>query len=257
MPIPKDKSFFIVQIDKKELNKMMKEENTKQKENGFNNNHFQMKYKGNDSKYYPLMDKFLTSYMQCMVNIDTLKSKNLINEKKKILYDPEYKDIFKYTNFGTTDISYKKLANFIMKENLSKNLNSREKDYKKEFMSKKPEMKYHLPGINGIPEYIVYLSKEDRKKILNNKLPPLKSQKKKPNIEPKKEKKEEINEIIFIQNNLAQNSDKKEENLYEASNKIEVQQMEEDINKEKKEKISTDKYKEIKFENTQLEANNI
>ena len=51
MPIPKDKSFYIVQINKKELNKMMKEENTKQKENGFNNNHFQMKYKGNDSKY--------------------------------------------------------------------------------------------------------------------------------------------------------------------------------------------------------------
>lgn len=257
MPIPKDKSFYIVQINKKELNKMMKEENTKQKENGFNNNHFQMKYKGNDSKYYPLMDKFLTSYMQCMVNIDTLKSKNLINEKKKILYDPEYKDIFKYTNYGTIDINSKKLAKFIMKENLSKNINSREKDYKKEFMSKKPEMEYHLPGINGIPEYIVYLSKEDRKKILHNKLPPLRSQKKKPNNEPKKEKKEEINEVVFIQNNLAQNTEKKEEKLYEASNKNEVQQIEENNNKEKKEKINTDKYKEIKFENTQLEANNI
>ena len=256
MSIPKDKSFYIVQINKKELNKMMKEENTKQKENGFNNNHFQMKYKGNDSKYYPLMDKFLTSYMQCVVNIDTLKSKNLINEKKKILYDPEYKDIFKYTNYGAIDISNKKLATFIMKENLSKNLNSKEKDYKKEFMCKKPEMKYHLPGINGIPEYIVYLSKEDRKKILNNRLPPLKNPKKNLKNESKKEKKDEINEVVFIQNNLAQNTTK-EEKLYEASNKIENQKVEEDADKEKNAKINTDKYKEIKFENTQLEANNI
>ena len=30
-------------------------------------------------------------------------------------------------------------------------------------------MKYHLPGINGIPEYIVYLSKEERKKNGYNK----------------------------------------------------------------------------------------
>ena len=255
MPIPKDKSFYIVQINKKELNKMMKEENTKQKENGFNNNHFQIKYKGNDSKYYPLMDKFLTSYMQCMVNIDTLKSKNLINEKRKILYDPEYKDIFKFANYGALDINNKKLGKFIMKENLSKNLNSKEKDYKKEFMSKKPEMEYHLPGINGIPEYIVYLNKEDRKRILKSKLPPLKNLKKKPKNEPKKEK-EEINEVLFVQNNLAQNTEKKQEKLYEASNKND-QQVEEDANKEKKEKINTDKYKEIKFENTQLEANNI
>ena len=244
MPLPKDKSFYIVQINKKELNKMLKEENIKQKENGFNNNHFQMKYKGNDSKYYPLMDKFLTSYMQCMVNIDTLKSKNLINDKKKILYDPEYKDIIKNEIYGAkADISNKKFAKFIMKENLSKNLDNKEKDYKKEFMSKKPEMKYHLPGINGIPEYVVYLSKEDRKRILKSRLPPIKITKKKINDKPKNEvkKKEEINEInenIFIYN--PQNIEKKEEKLLEASNKNEVQQIEED-NKEKEEKINTDK----------------
>ena len=168
LPIPKDKKFFIVQIDKKELNKMAKEETTKQKENSFNNNHFQVKYKGNDSQYYPLMDKFLTSYMQCMVNIDVLRSKNLINEKRKILYDPEYKNIYKLGNYNE-DINDVKFAKFIMKE--TKNIKTKEKDYKKEFMSKKPEMKYHLPGINGIPEYVVYLSKNERKKMLMGKLP--------------------------------------------------------------------------------------
>ena len=180
---------------------MAKEENTKQKENGFNNNHFQVKYKGNDSKYYPLMDKFLTSYMQSMVNIDVLKNKNLINENKKILYDPEYKDIFKLGNYNE-DINNVKFAKFIMKKNLSKNLKIKEKDYKKEFLNKKPEMEYHLPGINGIPEYVVYLSKEERKKLFMSKLPPI-NQTKKRSIKNKKKdenEKEKEQEEIMLKN---------------------------------------------------------
>ena len=263
LPIPKDKKFYIVQIDKKELNKMEKEENTKQKENGFNNNHFQVKYKGNDSKYYPLMDKFLTSYMQSMVNIDILKNKNLINEKKKILYDPEYKDIYKLGNYNE-DINDVKFAKFIMKE--TKNIKTKEKDYKKEFMSKKPEMKYHLPGINGIPEYAVYLSKNERKKLIMNKLPPIKQSKKpKRNIKNQKNKNEkkeenEKEEVIKLKNNNLEKVEKKEEKLNEAGNKFMVEQLDEEKEKEKekekKKKINTDKYKEIKFEKTQLESNN-
>ena len=243
MPIPKDKDFYIVQIDQKELNKMIKEENTKQKEEGFNNNHFQMKYKGNDSKYYPLMDKFLTSYMQSMVNIDVLKKKNLINEKKRILYDPEYKDIVKFGNYNPEDMNNQKFANFILKDNFSRNLKNIEKDYKKEFMNKKPEMKYYLPGINGIPEYIVYLNKEERKKILKNRLPLIKKKKK-----PKEKK---IEEIIFFQNNNPRNVEKNPEILKGAPNKLE------DKEGDDKDKINIDNYKEIKFQNTQLEAKNL
>jgi hypothetical protein len=83
LPIPQDKSFFFVKIDKNELKQMMKKESIKRKEVGFNNNHFQIKYRGNDSKYYPLMDKFLTSYMQSDVNIGTLKEKISLMRKKK------------------------------------------------------------------------------------------------------------------------------------------------------------------------------
>ena len=262
MPIPKDKSFYLVKIDKKEFNKILKEENTKKLENGFNNNHFQLKYKGNDCKYYPLMDKFLTSYMQSLVNINTLKNKNLINENKKILYDPEYKDLFKFGSYFNEDIDNQKFVNFVMTKNVYKNIHIKEKDYKKEFLNKKPEMKYHLPGINGIPEYIVYLNKEERLKILKNlknKLPPINMHKKKPKKE--NEKKEVVK---MIKNNGAENTEKKQAQNKEAQNNLNnVQEADIDKDKDKdKEKENekdeiNNKYKEIKFEPTQLEENNL
>ena len=248
IPIPKDKSFYLIKVDKSKLNKMQNEENEKKKENGFNNNHFQRKYKGNDCQYYPLMDQFLTSYMQSMVNIDILKNKNLINDKKKILYDPEYKDIYKLENYYPKDLNNRKFAKFIMKQNLIKNFDAKEKDYKKEYLSKKPEMKYHIPGINGVPEYIVYLSKEERKKLLKNKLPPLKPKKK-----PKKE--EKVKEVILFRKNFHENTEKKENTLRDAKNDLD--EVKEDEKNEKEEKINTDGYKEIKFQDTQLEANNL
>ena len=261
MPIPKDKSFYIVKIDKKEFNKMLKEENTKKQENGFNNNHFQLKYRGNDCKYYPLMDKFLTSYMQSLVNINILKNKNLINEKKKILYDPEYKDIFKFWNNSIEDIDKKKFETFIMKKNISNNFNIKEKDYKKEYKNKKPEMKFHLPGINGVPEYIVYLSKEERKRLSNKKLPPIKPIKYKPKKEP-----EQVEEINMMEKKSIKNLHKKEK-INEAQNKIPEQNNNLDNNKEENDnekdkvkeekKFNFDKYKEIKFQQTPAEANNL
>ena len=234
LPKPKDKSFYLVQIDKNELKKMLKEENTKRKEDGFNNNHFQMKYKGNDSKYYPLMDKFLTSYMQSTINIDILKNKNLINENKKILYDPEYKDLYKFGGYNPLDINNQNFAKFIMRENLSKNINNKEKDYKKEFLSKKPEMKYHIPGINGIPEYIVYLNKEERKKLMKKKLPPIKK---------KEEKKEEV--IMILNASEPERIEEKKPVLNEASNNNDFIQEEE--------KVDVSNYKEIKFQSTPSE----
>ena len=191
------------------------------------------------------MDKFLTSYMQSMTNIDTLKKRNLINENRKILYDPEYKDKTKTGKFYSEGINYKKLTNFIMKRNLSQNLNCLEKDYKKEFLTKKMETKYYLPGINGIPEYIVYLNKDERKKILNGKLPPLKTQRK----ELKKENREEIS----LKPNFNENVKEKKVNVPGNKNVLNDEQ---NGNDKKEEKIDTDKYIEIEFEKTQLEAEN-
>ena len=258
LPIPKDKSFYFVQIDKNELKKIMEKDNTKRKEEGFNNNHYQMKYGGNSHKYYPLMDKFLTSYMQSGVNIDILKNRNLINEKKKILYDPEYKELYKFNN-APIDLNENKFATFIMKANLSKNMNIKEKDYKKEFLSKKPEMKYHLPGINGIPEYYMYLNKSERKKMKQKKLPPLKKRKKKTDEEnkdeeqnkTKKNEEKEIEKILLINMRTAKDEEKKE-TLKRGANNENKEKNEENKDEEK---INTDKYKEIKFQSTPLEAN--
>ena len=234
-------------------------DNTKRKEEGFNNNHFQMKYGGNSYKYYPLMDKFLTSYLQSGVNINILKNRNLINEKKKILYDPEYKELYKFIN-PPIDLNENKLATFIMKANLSKNLNIKEKDYKKEFLSKKPEMKYHLPGINGIPEYYMYLNKSERKKMKQKKLPPLKKRKEKNDEENKdeeknkaKKKEKEIEDILLINMRLAKDEEKKEM-LERGANNENKEKNEENKDEEK---INTDKYKEIKFQPTPVEANSM
>ena len=233
---PNDKSFYYIKIPKNELDKILKEENSKKKENGFNNNYYHRTYKGNNTKYYPLMDKFLTSYMQSLVNIDNLKNRNLINEKKKLLYDPEYKDFFKYGSPDKEELNEHKLVRFIMNKNLSKNIHEKEKDFKKDYMNKKPEMKFYLPGINGIPEYIVYLDKDERKKYLGNKLPPIK----------KKPQKEEKKEVVFDMENMnAPNVENKEEKLNEAGNKALLE-----------EKFDTSGYKEKKFEPTQLEADN-
>ena len=240
MPIPKDKSFYLVHVDKKEFNKILREQNTKKLENGFNNNHFQLKFKGNDCKYYPLMDKFLTSYMQSLVNINTLKNKNLINENKKILYDPEYKDLFKSGNYYNEDIDNQKFVNFVMTKNISKNIHIKEKDYKKEFLNKKPEMKYHLPGINGIPEYIVYLNKKERLKILKklkNKLPPIKLHKKNPKKENEKV------EMKKMKNNYAKETVKKQGQSKEAQNNLNNVQ-EADTNNDKNKDKDMEKEKE-------------
>ena len=242
---PKDKSFYYVKIQKNQLDKIIKEENAKKQENGFINNYYQRTYRGNTPKYYPLMDRYLRSYMQSEVNIDTLKSKNLINDKKKILYDPEYKDFYKYGIPDQEELNKRKLAKFILKKNLSHNLLEKENDYKKEYMSKKPEMKYYLPGINGIPEYIVYLNKKDRKKYLGTKLPVITKRER-----PKKKKEKKEEKIELVNNAKDRNEEKKENDLKDAGNDGIVG------NDEEKANIDTSGYKEIKFQPTQLEQEN-
>ena len=178
------------------------------------------------------MDKYLTSYMQSSVNIDVLQNKNMINKKKRILYDSEYKDFFKNGNLNSEELTKQKLSKFILEQNIS----NKEKDFKKEFLNKKPELNFHIPGINGIPEYIVYLNKEERKKYLKNKnIPPIKKK--------AKEEKKEIS--LIMKKNLR--VDKNKEKLKEAENKPMLGN---------DNKVNTNELKEIKFNSTPLEKDN-
>ena len=231
IPPPKDKSFYIVQIDKSEYDKVLKTEIEKRQENGFNNNYYHRDYRGNETQYFPLMDKFLTSYMQSSVNIDVLQNKNMINKKKRILYDSEYKDFFKNGNMDKDELNKKKLTKFILEQNIL----DKEKDFKREFMNRKPEMNYYIPGTNGIPEYIVYLNKEERRKYLKNRFPPIKIK--------AKEKKKDISMIMKKNLRVDKNKDK----LNEAENKNMLGN---------DERVNTDELKEIKFNNTPLEKDN-
>ena len=230
---PNDKSFYIINLKKNDYERILKKENNKKQEEGFNNNYYHRKYKNNDNNYYPLMDKFLTSYMQSLVNIDNLKNKNLINDKKRILYDPEYKDLFKSGNFDNSDLNQQQFAKFII-NNPSKNIKDMHKDYKKEFLNKKPEMNYYIPGINGIPEYIVYLDKDERNKLFGKKLPPIK----------KKDSKEEEDKSIKIIKIKSFHDEEKQ--ILRAEN-----------NPQDTPKVDTTCYKEEQFQPTQLEVDNL
>ena len=229
---PNDKSFYIINLKKNDYEKISKEENNKKQEEGFNNNYYHRKHKNNDNNYYPLMDKFLTSYMQSLVNIDNLKNKNLINDKKRILYDPEYKDLYKNGTIESDDLNHRQFAKFII-NNPSNNIKDMQKDYKKEFLNKKPEMNFYIPGINGIPEYIVYLDKDERKKRFGKKLPPIK----------RKESEEEVKMIKQIKDQI---TEKEEEKPRAAENQPQDEP-----------KQDTSKYKEEQFQPTQLEVDNL
>ena len=226
-------SFALLNFPKNDYERILKKENNKKQEEGFNNNYYHRKYKNNDNNYYPLMDKFLTSYMQSLVNIDNLKNKNLINDKKRILYDPEYKDLFKSGNFDNSDLNQQQFAKFII-NNPSKNIKDMHKDYKKEFLNKKPEMNYYIPGINGIPEYIVYLDKDERNKLFGKKLPPIK----------KKDSKEEEDKSIKIIKIKSFHDEEKQ--ILRAEN-----------NPQDTPKVDTTCYKEEQFQPTQLEVDNL
>ena len=232
LPEPNDKSFYIINLKKNDYEKILKEENNKKQEEGFNNNYYHRKYKNNDNNYYPLLDKFLTSYMQSLVNIDNLKNKNLINDKKKILYDPEYKDLYKSGTIENDDLNQRQFAKFII-NNASNNIKDMHKDYKKEFLNKKPEMNFYIPGINGIPEYIVYLNEDERKKRFGKKLPPIK-------------RKESEKEIKIIKDIKPPVIEEQEEKLRSAENTPQDEP-----------KKDTTKYKEVQFQQTQLEVDNL
>ena len=154
MQIPKDKKFYVIELKKEELNKIILNEKAKKKENGFNMNYFNSEGKEKveekemkENSHVPT-DIYGTLYIQDFKNSDFLKSKSPINSYK----------------------SNNKLFTKFIKEN---NIRTRKVNLKKDFLTKRKNVGFSF-RFNGLPGLSVYLSKEDRKKIGKNKLPPLK-----------------------------------------------------------------------------------
>ena len=150
---PKNKDFYTVKIKKEEINKSIQEKNIKIKEQGFNNNIFQIGFKKN--LYNPLLDKYSQSFLQSSVHFKNIKSNELINQQGYVLYDPVYKEIFGKEPFNFKTNQDKEFYNFIQKSN-NKKLELKGKDYFNEYLKKKSEIRYKLPGINCRPEYYLY-----------------------------------------------------------------------------------------------------
>ena len=206
VPIPTNKAFYIVELKKNELKKIFTEENTKRKENGFNMNYFHKNYKiipkqiEKENSPVPKIDKLGT------LNMEYTLSKEMFNETNKI---------FNETKFGTFNADFNNMTS----QRFS--AFTRITNFNKGFLTKKHENKKSFSSFGEIPEYAVYLSKKDRKKlkIMKNKLPPIKILK----------KKEKINDVINIK----------------------IRKFEKDLEEAK---IDTSKYKEITFQPTQGEV---
>ena len=207
MKIPKDKSFYIVELKKHELSKIISDENTKRKEDGFNINYLNNELKGlneNKEQNSIVKDKFGTLYIQGFKNNEHFKatSKNSIN-------------------------SYKKNNRIFLKFIKDKNTKNRTKFLEKGFWTKRQNMKLSF-HVNGFPELSVYLSKEERKKVANGKLPPLR--------------------LIGKNKNKTSNSFSNKQ-----ISKFDLKLKGNNISNEEEYKIDTSKYKEIKFQPTQNE----
>ena len=164
--IPINKSFYTIKINKNIIKDYINIKETEKKENGFNTHFSQEKNKlYKNLNYKPLRDKYLRSYMQSQVNINILKQNDFINTKKKILTKRIISPIQRNIN---SENNIKSFIDFINK----KNVNDKEQDYMKEFMKRKIESKYYIPGANGIKGYFCYLGNIFRK---NNSLPKLKN----------------------------------------------------------------------------------
>ena len=160
---PFDKSFFYVNLNKKIINRFMRNQISKNQEEGFNNTNSQNE---KQNKYCPLMDKFLVSYFQNSTNLGLLKRLHFISPKKKLLYDKEYSDNFK--KISRNHINEKSFEKYFIKD-IMKSSSNFEKDHRYQFLKKSAEYNCFIPGSNGVPSYIIYLNKNERRKMLKMK----------------------------------------------------------------------------------------
>ena len=148
--IPTKKEFYIIELKKNELNRIITEENTKKKENGFNINNSFRDYLNKEKESFcssPKVDgKYITIYKQKFLNNTSLLAKHKMN-------------------------GYKTQNKFFMKS-VKGNKISKINNLRKTFWNNRRNKKSPV-HVNGIFELSVYLTKEDKKRYLY-KLPFLK-----------------------------------------------------------------------------------
>ena len=186
MPLPNYDYFYYPNLNKFEIDALIKNAYNKKKEFKFildcnNKNVIKLKL------YNPLLDKFVYSYLNKNRNKDFLKTKGFINNKGKLLYDPVYREslivnknekiIKNEKELYKTCHDFKTKNNFKMKENEClaryKNKNEKLNKFLVGFKQKKPEYEIYLHKIksNKLP---VILHKNKSSKIYNNTSPNLK-----------------------------------------------------------------------------------
>ena len=229
--IPQKKIFNSIQIDKSEIKNYIDKIESEKQENGFNLN-FENKKEYKSIIYKPLRDKYLKSFMQSPTHINVLKSHELISSKKKIL--------IKRTISPQTNTKQEKMLKSFLNFISSKDIKEKNKDYMKEFMKRKQESKYYIPGVNSSKEYYCYLGKKFKKKFVF------------PNIKRKLKFEKKNQSVHIIEKNINVNcgSENILDNLKEKNYGLNVEELKEKNNTNELKDISI--YKEIIFNKTPL-----
>ena len=198
MEIPKNRDFYLIELNKRELNKIINDENNKKKENGFINDFSNCENKNN----YNSIENFNTLYKEGLTHNDSFISKSSIN-------------------------SYKTNDKIFMK--FLKDRKKQQKNLKYQLLTKNKDMRKTLYN-NGIPDFSIYLTREQRKKLINTKLPLLKQENKNSTIN------------IFLNAKISKINIKEKQNSISIDEKIKT--------------LDTSKYKEIIFQPTPKEKDN-
>ena len=160
--LPRDKSFYYFNINKKEIKGLLEKGTIKRKEkffilDGINKKKAKMK------QYNPLLDRCLSQFFLSEKNKEFMKNKGFINEEGKLLFDPFYKDSFGILPNLSRN---KKLEE--NEENLSEgkySYDSRGYNLNKKII--KLELnKYIIGNRNKYPFYTIYKEKNNSKQIL-------------------------------------------------------------------------------------------
>lgn len=175
LSIPTDKSFYLIQLKKNEMNKIISKEISKKKENGFNMNYFRLDLK------------------------EKLKKLRKINFSMTSMENKFHSTYMRNTKWSNNTTTNKRLIN------LKKGVNEKNGFWSVKNKNKK-EKKIVYSFIRSMPRYACYLSKNQKINILKKKLPSIKLQKKSKSIEemhkdkinqPIKDEEEEIVQQMY------------------------------------------------------------
>lgn len=175
LSIPTDKSFYLIQLKKNEMNKIISKEISKKKENGFNMNYFRLDLK------------------------EKLKKLRKINCSMTSMENKFYSTYMRNTKWSNNTTTNKRLIN------LKKGVNEKNGFWSVKNKNKK-EKKIVYSFSRSMPRYACYLSKNQKINFLKKKLPSIKLQKKSKSIEemhkdkinqPIKDEEEEIVQQMY------------------------------------------------------------